>query len=267
MTAIDADAHGYGVAIQPDGKIVLAGYTAGLNGANGFLLLRYNANGTLDPTFGGRGTGYGLTDFGGRNDRATSIIRNYNGDRLIVAGSSDGNFALARFMNNGTLDTAFQSGGKVITPYTSGPFPRLAPGPGRRFTAAGSANFHAVRYLDEGANLVAIGSLDMNGGSESGPENANFFVGRTEPLPTPLRVYLDVGATATAPFFLAARITPPTASRSRRSSAAPTWTSRPARRWSASRSRRWTTGSSRGTRRRSFRSPPTRRTTSARRRA
>ena len=192
------------VIAQPGGKIVLAGYAnAGQSGDNDFLLVRFNPDGTLDPTFGGLGTGYALTDFGGgRDDRASSIIRSYNGDRLIVGGSSDGGFALARYTNDGILDSSFQSGGKVVTPYASGQYPRLAPGPGRRFTAAGGPNFHAVRYLDDGANLVSIGTFDVNGGSEAGPENANFLVTRTERLPTPLRVYLNVGGTATAPFFL-----------------------------------------------------------------
>lgn len=191
-----------GVITQPGGKIVLAGYTAGLNGDNDFLLARVNPDGRLDPTFGSQGTGQVLTDFGGRNDRASAIIRNYNGDRLIVAGSSNGSLALARYTNNGVLDTAFQSGGRVITPYSLGTFPRLAAGPGRRFTAAGGPHFRAARFLDDGANMVAIGSFDVNGGSEAGPENANFLVTRTERLPTPLRVYLNVGGTANAPFFL-----------------------------------------------------------------
>lgn len=42
----------------------------------------------------------------------------------------------------------------------------------------------------------------MNGGSEAGPENANFLVARTERLPTPLRVYLNYGGTAAAPVFI-----------------------------------------------------------------
>jgi uncharacterized delta-60 repeat protein len=194
-----------GVIAQPGGKIVLAGYTAGLLGDNDFLLVRYNPDGTVDRSFGGLGTGYVLTDFNGRNDRASSIIRSYNGDRLIVAGSSNGSFALARYTNDGVVDTAFQSGGKVTTPYGSGPFPQLAAGPGRRFTAAGGPHFHAARYLDEGANLVAIGSFDVNGGSEAGPEDANFLVTRTERLPTPLRVFLNVSGTAQAPIFIGAR--------------------------------------------------------------
>jgi uncharacterized delta-60 repeat protein len=192
------------VIAQPGGKVVLAGYAGGGQlGDNGFLLVRFNPDGTLDPTFGGQGTGYVLTNIGGgRDDRASSVIPSYNGDRLIVAGSSDGNFALARYTLDGALDTTFQSGGTVVTPWASGPLPRLAPGPGRRFTAAGGPHFHAVRYLDEGANLVAIGTFDVNGGSEAGSENANFLVTRTERLPTPQRVFLNVGGTAAAPFFI-----------------------------------------------------------------
>ena len=191
------------VIAQPGGKVVLAGYAgSGAQGDNDFLLVRFNPNGTLDPSFGGLGTGFSITDFGGTDDRASSIMRDYGGDHLLVAGSSNGDFAVARFTRDGVLDPTFQSGGKVVTPYASGRFPKLSPGPGRRFTAAGGPNFHAVRYLDDGANLVAIGTFDVNGGSEAGPENANFLVARTERLPTPLRVYLNYGGTATAPVFI-----------------------------------------------------------------
>ena len=50
------------VAIQSDGKIVAAGYTTGSSGDN-FALARYNADGSLDTSFGG-GDGLVTTDFG-----------------------------------------------------------------------------------------------------------------------------------------------------------------------------------------------------------
>src|SRR5664279_1818098 len=47
------------VAIQSDGKIVVAGSVAFLATPPGIALLRFNANGTLDPTFGVGGLVYG----------------------------------------------------------------------------------------------------------------------------------------------------------------------------------------------------------------
>lgn len=94
-----------GVAVQPDdGKIVVAGST--------FALARYNANGTLDPTFDGDGKV--RTDFGGTDDEASALA--VQDGKLVVAGVSGGDFALARYQQNGTLDPDFGSSGRVRTP-------------------------------------------------------------------------------------------------------------------------------------------------------
>src|SRR5437016_5228018 len=60
-------------AIQPDGKIVVAGSVRGTSpGANAaFALVRYNSNGSLDTTFGIRGRV--TTDFSGRRDGALAL--------------------------------------------------------------------------------------------------------------------------------------------------------------------------------------------------
>src|SRR5262249_56712950 len=48
-------AQAFSVAVQPDGRIVAAGY-ASTGGAFDFALARYNSNGTLDTSFGSGGT-------------------------------------------------------------------------------------------------------------------------------------------------------------------------------------------------------------------
>jgi uncharacterized delta-60 repeat protein len=121
----------FSVAVQPDGRIVAAGYT--LIGAcvfNGLeqpcfdvALARYNSNGTLDASFGtgGRVT----TDFGGPNDQARSVAVQPDG-RIVVAGAAGGfinrgfDFAVARYNSNGTLDTSFGTSGKVTTDFAGG---------------------------------------------------------------------------------------------------------------------------------------------------
>ena len=105
------------VALQSDGKIVVAGSTS--DGATrDFLLARYNADGTLDETFGT--SGQVVTDFG-RSDGAASLALQSNG-KIVAAGHSyNGNhsdFALARYNSDGTLDTTFGIGGKVITDFS-----------------------------------------------------------------------------------------------------------------------------------------------------
>lgn len=109
-----ADDKALAAAIQPDGKIVLAGYAT--NADTDFALARYNDDGTLDTTFnpGGAKPGTITTDFGAGNDVAQAIVIQMDG-RILVAGTAgDGtgsSFALARYNSNGTLDTTFNPGG------------------------------------------------------------------------------------------------------------------------------------------------------------
>jgi uncharacterized delta-60 repeat protein len=72
------------IAIQPDGKIVAAGYGGGatLSSPHDFLVARYLPDGSLDPTFGSEG---GVrVDFGG-NDLGTSLDIENDGS-IVVAG-------------------------------------------------------------------------------------------------------------------------------------------------------------------------------------
>jgi uncharacterized delta-60 repeat protein len=102
-----------GVVIQADGKIVAAGTAYADCGCNKFALARYNANGTLDTTFGGNGKVTTYFGFGAHGD---AVALQANG-KLVVAGSSSelARFALARYRADGALDTSFGGGGKVIT--------------------------------------------------------------------------------------------------------------------------------------------------------
>ncbi|MBI2219167.1 MAG: hypothetical protein HYU51_17940 [Candidatus Rokubacteria bacterium] len=107
----------YSVVIQSDGKIVAAGYGNPLaSGNSDFALLRYNTDGTLDTTFGGGGTGKVTTDFGTTFDYGFSAVIQSDG-KIVVAGESTNDFALARYNTDGTLDTTTFGGGtgKVTT--------------------------------------------------------------------------------------------------------------------------------------------------------
>lgn len=106
---------GYSVAIQPDGKIVVAGTSE--NVTKDFALARYNTDGTLDNSFGAGGQV--TTDFETGFDVGNAMAIQHDG-RIIVAGYSITNevgsdFALARYNTDGTLDNTFGVDGKVIT--------------------------------------------------------------------------------------------------------------------------------------------------------
>jgi uncharacterized delta-60 repeat protein len=105
------------IAVQPDGKILVAGAANQMATSFDFALVRYNSNGSLDATFGSGGKV--TTDFNGGLDGATSIGLQTNG-KIVLAGSAtagDPHTALARYNTNGTLDTTFGdlSTGKVVT--------------------------------------------------------------------------------------------------------------------------------------------------------
>src|SRR5688572_5060785 len=101
-----------GLAIQSNGKIVVAGYV--LNGTDyDFAVYRYLSNGSLDTTFSGDGKvsfGFGA----GRQDSARDLVLQNDG-KIVVAGDSGGNFAIARLNLNGSIDTTFSGDGKQTT--------------------------------------------------------------------------------------------------------------------------------------------------------
>ncbi|MDO9185301.1 MAG: T9SS type A sorting domain-containing protein [Bacteroidia bacterium] len=110
ITMIGSSDLGYSVAIQSDGKIVMAGESySGVN--HDFALVRYNSDGSLDQTFGSAGK---ITTAIGNGEAGGGSVAIQSDGKIIVAGG-DGNFALIRYNNNGTIDNTFGSGGKVTT--------------------------------------------------------------------------------------------------------------------------------------------------------
>jgi uncharacterized delta-60 repeat protein len=109
-------------ALQPDGKIVLAGQTSYVrNGSNvtELSVSRLNADGSLDTTFGTGG--WVMTDFGIAlaTSGASRVIILPDG-KILVGGGSGGVMALARYNPNGSLDTTFDGDGKVTTDFDGG---------------------------------------------------------------------------------------------------------------------------------------------------
>ena len=105
------------IALQSDGKIVVAGTVNGNSVNDDFLVTRYNANGSLDTTF--NRTGMVTTDFG-FNDEASALAVAANG-QIVVVGNAVGsvgptptNLALARYNPDGTLDATFGNHGEVL---------------------------------------------------------------------------------------------------------------------------------------------------------
>jgi len=106
-TTIGSANEGRGVVIQSDDKIIVAGTSD-----NDFAMVRYNTDGSEDYTFGG-GSARVTTSIG-TTDAGNAVLLQTNG-KIIIAGTSDNHFALARYDTDGSLDSSFGTGGIVTT--------------------------------------------------------------------------------------------------------------------------------------------------------
>jgi uncharacterized delta-60 repeat protein len=169
-----------GVAIQPDGKIVVVGDpNLCCRSDIDFRVARYNPDGSPDTTFGG-GTGRVTTDFNGYHDNSENVVLQPDG-KIIVAGwtvkeGSGVSLAVARYNPDGSLDTTFGDGsGKVLTPLD--------------YFAAGGTD---VAIQPDGRILVVLAQIDLNGNdygllvryNADGSPDTSFDMGGPDWLPT-----------------------------------------------------------------------------------
>src|SRR5262249_6865942 len=157
-------------AVQADGKIVVAGVKSTVEGGlitSDFALARYNADGSLDGSFGTGGKQ--VTDFGSAQDELNGVLAQPDGKIVVVGSTLSGgfDFALARYSTDGTLDNSFDGDGKVTTDFTGS---LAETGRGVAAQADGkvivvgtasngrSSDFALVRYLTSGALDPAFGT-------------------------------------------------------------------------------------------------------------
>jgi uncharacterized delta-60 repeat protein len=125
---------GNDVAIQSDGKIVVAGRSGRYN--HKFALVRYTLRGALDSTFAEDGTL--TTDFTDTGDAANAVAIQPDGKIVAVGQAGGAAFALARYNIDGSMDPTFGGDGTVTTDF-----------PGRMATA------NAVAIQPDGKILSA----------------------------------------------------------------------------------------------------------------
>ena len=102
----------YGVALQSDGKIVLAG-SCGFSSTTDFAAARLNTDGTVDTSFGTNGSG--AYDMGVNSSIAYSVAIDA-ADRIVLGGwGFTMHYAVARLTPSGALDIAFDGDGKKVT--------------------------------------------------------------------------------------------------------------------------------------------------------
>ena len=165
-TDISNQSHDLGsaMAVQPDGKVIVAGLSHTIPTNHDFLVVRYNANGTIDTTFGA--SGIASVDFSNRKDSAFGLALQPNG-KIVVVGSScllsnqvgGCDFAITRLKANGTRDFGFGNFGKVLTDFAGGedvahevaiqPDAKIVV-TGETFIGPGSYGYGLVRYNADG---------------------------------------------------------------------------------------------------------------------
>lgn len=149
----------YGVAVQTDGKIVVAGFYDTAVSTD-TVLLRFLADGTPDPAFGANGVAIHALSSSDA-DEALSLALAPDG-RIVVAGcirnGAPNDFLVARFLTDGSLDTSFGGGGHAVVPFSSAPDLGLAVAvqPDGKIVAAGFGN-------NGSNNDFAVTRLDQNG--------------------------------------------------------------------------------------------------------
>jgi len=166
ITDFGGSDQGHAVAIQPDGKIVVAGFS-NASGDNDFALARYNPGGSLDTgpsefaTDGTTTTDFSDLTFAGSNDFGNDVALQPDG-KIVVAGTAGGDFALARYNANGTLDTSFLGDGRQTAVFFDQPQSSFANGvavqPDGKIVVAGTAgaqgsdgvDFALARYNPDG---------------------------------------------------------------------------------------------------------------------
>jgi uncharacterized delta-60 repeat protein len=179
---------GNALAVQTDGKIVVAGGASDAHGTNALAVLRYNPDGTLDSTFGSgglvlttlvRGINQGVEGY-----QAVAI---QSDGKIVVAGtqllsntpnglSYDFEWVLARYNTNGTLDTTFGGGRHPsgiaqynLSPYDDGAFAmQIQPWDGK-IVVVGRTTLSGT-----GPNEVAVGRFNPDGTPDSTFGNGGF---------------------------------------------------------------------------------------------
>jgi uncharacterized delta-60 repeat protein len=148
--------YAYAMALQTDGKIIAGGtvfvdFSTDDSSNTDFALVRYRPNGTLDATFG-NGGGV-MTDFDGFNDDVQALLIQPDG-KIVAVGDAKNpahyyDFALARYLPGGVLDTTFGAGGKVRTDF-----------------GASNLDIAYSAALQSNGKIVAAGLATFNNGIE-----------------------------------------------------------------------------------------------------
>ena len=142
------------VAVQSDGKIVVAGRSS-----DDFAVARFNTDGSLDTSFDTDGKLSTDADIHIRPGGKPFAVQ--SDGKIAIAGSprssgAIGDFAVARFNSDGSLDTSFDTDGKTTTDIGSSSYDAavaVISQPGGKIVVAGESagDIAIVRYNTDGS--------------------------------------------------------------------------------------------------------------------
>jgi uncharacterized delta-60 repeat protein len=190
------------VAITSGGQIVVAGSIANPSLVDEFALARFDANGHLDTTFGSRGKV--ITSFGSHANADTAGMTIEADGKIVVAGTVGySDFGVARYNANGSLDTAFGTGGLVTTSFGA-PATAIAAGvvvqPDGKVVVAGSVTNEVTLRSDIALVRYNLnGSLDTSFGT--GGEVLTNFGAKFSPTASGLTLQSDGRIVVTGTFI------------------------------------------------------------------
>ncbi|MDG2307482.1 MAG: hypothetical protein P8R42_23085 [Candidatus Binatia bacterium] len=139
------------VVLQPDAKIVAAGFAVPGSSGVDFGLVRYESDGNLDTSFGVGGVV--TTDFGG-SDFGNAVARQPDGKILVCGSDTNSQLPLARYMPDGSLDATFGVGGKVLSGVVGGSCNDVAVQADGKILTAGA---HLARFESDGSLDTSFG--------------------------------------------------------------------------------------------------------------
>ncbi len=188
-TTIGTEAQARAIAVQKDGKVVVAG-SGNIAGTTDVAVVRYLPSGAPDPSFGG-GDGF-ITRHIGVASVAFDLAVQKDG-KIVVSGSdefnasSDSEAFAARFKANGDPDSGFGSGGVArIRQGNTGIAFSLAVGSAGKIVLAG-LNAAGSKPTGFVARLTAAGRRDKSFGGGDGVTRTNFRLGFSYPTSVALQ--------------------------------------------------------------------------------
>jgi uncharacterized delta-60 repeat protein len=162
-----------GLAIQTDGKILIAGS----DGSN-FIAARFNTDGSLDNTFDGDGKV--ITPVGTSNSAEANAVEIQTDGKIIITGfafvSTGRDFALVRYNANGSLDNTFDGDGKVTTNINGNDFGYAVKLSGQRIYVGGTTNSGTLFALTayQTGTLLPLHLLSFSGRNINGTVQLNW---------------------------------------------------------------------------------------------